>query len=91
MRRTCLLLTLGAMACLAQDQGFVNKRLLKADFLQAKAPTPVTPKKLPPGTCMKVPRQEHMPAPDVDKAMVRWYKGPSPDPSIVIWAPPICK
>jgi hypothetical protein len=88
MRRAFLLLALSAMACLAQDQGFVNKRLLKADFLHAKAPVPL--KKLPPGPFMKIPRQEHMPTPDVDKAMVIRPKGASSDPSMVIW-PPICK
>jgi len=91
MRRAFLLLGLGAMACLAQDQGFVNKRLLKADFLKAKAPAPAPVKQLPPGACVKVPRQEHLPTPDVDKAMAIWHNGPSPDPGIVIWAPPICK
>jgi hypothetical protein len=88
MRRTCLLLGLGAMACLAQDQGFVNKRLLKADFLKAKAPVPL--KQLPPGPCMKVPRAEHIPILDVDKAMVIRPQGPSPDPLMVIWPKSIC-
>jgi len=90
MRRACLLLAIVAMACLAQDQGFVNKRLLKADFLNAKAPVPLM--KLPPSTpCMRIPPAERMPTRDVDRSMVIRREGPSPDPSMVIPTPPACK
>ena len=90
MKRSCLLFVVGALGCLAQDQGFVNKRLLRADFLKAKAPAPVTrlPQSKP---CMKIPQQERMPTPDVDRSMVIWSTGPSPDPSMLIPPPPACK
>ena len=89
MRRACLILPLAAVACLAQQGGFVNWRLLKVDLMKPPPARPLPPP-LPKG-CLRVDRIERIPVPkDVDKAMMLPIQGPPVDPGIAIPAPPIC-
>jgi len=90
MRRACLILPLAAIACLAQQKGFVNQQLLKVCFMKKPQtkPLPVPPQK----GCLRVDPIERMPVPkDIDNRMLLPIQGPSVDPKMAIPTPPFCQ
>ncbi len=94
MRRACLILPLAAIACLAQQNGFVNRRLLKVDLMKKPQTKPETkPLPVPPQKgCLRVDPIERMRVPkDIDKGMLLPMQGPSVDPKMAIPSPPLCQ
>ena len=91
MRRVCLVVLAAAAAVVAQDKGFVNPRLLRADLLKSPKPstTVVNPKD---EKCIRVdPIERIVPPKDFDKKMVIEPKGPSGDDKMIIPSPPFCR
>lgn len=94
MCRVWLLVVLGATVCVAQERGFINRRLLKADFLRkpaiVNAPKPklIEPDK---GPCLGIAPQERIkPSWKVDPKIIVPFSHPSPDPKMIVPPPPEC-
>jgi hypothetical protein len=91
MRLASLLTVLGALACAAQDQGFVNQRLLKADFLKVRQSKAIAPNAAD-QRCIRIDKIERIVPPEVDRSMILPMKNaPSMDRGILIPTPPFCR
>jgi hypothetical protein len=91
MRLACLLGIVGALACAAQERGFINRSLLKADLL---TPRPATTKgpKAPEQRCIRVDSVERIVPPKVDeKMLVPMKDAPSIDRGILVPTLPFCR